>query len=150
VLRQTLLAVIAVAVLAGCGGEPDAALSSADRAAIQKRYAAYTRDVLAADGPRVCAQFTPASRKHSDQIAREAGYYDCGEIARLALSLGKSDAPDDIRERLAHPERIDVSMHGQKALASFPGVTAQGAFIPLELERVGQRWLIDASRVITR
>ena len=41
-------------------------------------------------------------------------------------------------------------MHGDKALASFRGVTAHGPFVPLELERVGKRWLIDASRVITQ
>jgi hypothetical protein len=149
VLRHALAPLLAVAVLAGCGGPPDAPLSTTDRTAIQKRYAAFIRHALAGNGRRVCAQFTPASRRHSDQIARDAGYYDCAEITRLALSFGSTDAPKDIDERLAHPERIDVSMHGNKALALFRGVTADGLFVPVELERVGKRWLIDASRVIT-
>ena len=146
-LRPALALLLAATVLTGCGTD-DATLSDADRAAIQKRYATYMRHLIDGKGKRVCAQFTPASRQHSDEVAHDAGFHDCAEIADLALSSARDGAPSDIEDRLAHPEGIDVSTHGERALASFRGVTAQGAMRPVSLERVGKRWLIDGTRII--
>ena len=146
--RHTLVCLLAAALLTGCGGTPDAPLSAADRTAIQKRYATFVGHLMKGKGDRACAQFSPASRKASDERAREAGVYDCGAVLDTLSGAIRDTAPEDISVRIAHPEKIIVTMNGERARAEFPGAQTGGVLQPVTLERVGKRWMIDGTRVI--
>ena len=103
-------------LLAGCGAQtertasvkptrtPDRAAS--DRAAIQKRVAAYMRHMLAGEGRQACAQFTPALRGSLDRRAAEGGLGDCvkvlsefGETVAIGMPEGFAEEGDQARPR---------------------------------------------------
>jgi hypothetical protein len=146
--RPAAALLVTAGLLAGCGGTPDAPPSSTDRAAIQKRYALYMTNVVKRNGKRACAQFTPASRDQSDQIAQAAGYSDCAMVIELATWGIEKTAPKGLAEQIAHPEKVIVTMHGGRAQAEFPGAVPGDITAPVTLERVGKRWLIDGSRIV--
>lgn len=147
-LRAAAASLVAAGLLAGCGGTPAEPLSNTDRAAIQKRYATYMTNVVKRNGKRACAQFTPASRKQSDQIAEAAGYSNCAMVIEMATWGIEKTAPKGLAQQITHPEQVIVTMHGGRAQAEFPGAVPGDVTAPVTLERVGKRWMIDGSRIV--
>ena len=147
-------------VLAGCGAQaertasaqpartPDRAAS--DRAAIQKRVAAYMRHMLAGEGRDACAQFTPTLRRSMDSRGADAGIGDCAEILSTFGETVAIGMPEGFAEDAATPERVIVLLKGDTAQAS---VKTPGGGLSAKrtaLRRVGSQWLIEELGVSRR
>jgi hypothetical protein len=145
--RRALL--LLLVLVAGCGAEPVAAPRPAkpdarqDRAAIKSRVAAYMKYMLAGDGHRACAQFTPAYRKRMDARAKDAGIGDCVAVLTAYGQTVSTGMPKSFAADAAKPGRVLVLQEGDTAQASVKSPSGGLSVKRTLLRRVGPRWLID-------
>jgi hypothetical protein len=149
VTRSSLIALLVF--LTGCGGAERVASSSTrppdrsarDRAAVQERVATYLQSMLAGDGKKACAQFTPEYRRSMDTRAGDYGLGDCAAVvAALGTIASDGQSSDYIREA-SKPERVIVLLQGDRAQASVKTPSGQLSRKRTALRRVGTQWLID-------
>jgi hypothetical protein len=143
--RLALLALLLI--LAGCGTDaaappkPDAA---ADAAAIRARVATYIGHMLAGDGERACAQFTPAYRRDADARAKQAGLGSCADVIGLYGEALKGSLPPNFAELATDPKRIIVVRVDDRARAAMTSPAGGPSLKQTTLRRVGSQWLIDS------
>jgi hypothetical protein len=142
------LLLLLLVVFAGCGAETAAAPAPkrdahTDFVAIQARVAAYMKYMLAGDGARACAQFTPAYRQRMDARAKEAGIGDCVDVLTAYGQTVSTGMPKSFAEAAAKPERVTVLQEGDTAQASVKTPSGGMSAKRTSLRRIGSQWLID-------
>ena len=143
--RQVLgTLIVTVTLLAGCGeGEPVTSNPDLDRAAIQERVVTYVRAMLGGDGEKACAQLTPEFRRATDERARTAGLPGCVETFSLHGEAIGGTAPKGFAAELADPDRVLVTLSGDRAEAALVLASGRVSRTRTTLRRVGAQWLID-------
>jgi hypothetical protein len=126
--RSALLAVLAAAAIAGCGGgaKPDEGPGGAVRQAAR----AYVGALRAADWRRACALMTPG--------ARRALAEDAGAACPRALAAGAALPPDRLAAIGRQLAGARVRVRGRAATIGPLGDAGR----PLRFRRAGKRWLV--------
>jgi hypothetical protein len=136
-------------LLAGCGGAAAPVKTAAtpdpakDKAAIQKRVAAYVGHMLAGEGAQACEQFAPQYRRDADTRAKTAGLGSCADVLSLYGESVNGAMPSDFAEQAADPDRIVVLLRGNRAEAAMKSPRGGLSIKRTTLRRVGAEWLID-------
>jgi hypothetical protein len=120
-LRSLLVAAVAAAAIAGCGGQSD---EERVRAALHDYFSAFA----AGDADAVCGLMTPASR---DAI----GGSDCAEFLQAGMDKAAKGAPTITKAEI---DLLPVTVSGDRAT-----IGDEGEEDPLELRKVGEDWLVD-------
>ena len=147
--RRSLLTLLTLALLAGCGGAAEPVKTAAtpdpaqDRVAIQKRVAAYVRHMMAGDGRQACAQFTPEYRRDADERAKAGGIGTCAEVISFYGEALEDTMPAGFVEQAADPKRVIVTLRGDHAQAAMRSTDGGPSIKQTTLRRVGSQWLID-------
>jgi hypothetical protein len=140
-----MLLLVLAAPVSACGEqEPAVPDPATDRAAIQKRVAAYVGAMLSSDGERACAQFTPRYRHDAETRARGSGLEGCADAIAFYGDSVSTLVTADVAKKVAEPAAVQVTLKGNAAVAA---VKVPGGDLSVKrttLRRVGTRWLIDS------
>jgi hypothetical protein len=138
-LQGRTICLIAIAVLAGCGGggpksDPDAIHDLLKRAA---------NAVSDRDGDKACGYLTPEAQQQVVQLAGGGfGGTDCAEVVKV---VSATFAPID-RKQIEDAEPQNVTVTGTTATAEVvvPSANNHGPSVQLTLQKAGSDWKISS------
>jgi ketosteroid isomerase-like protein len=133
------LCLLAIALLAGCGG--GAPKSDPDQ--ISQVLTDAAKAVAARDGSKACGYLTPEAQQQVVTLAASAfGGADCAAVVNLATA---TLAPLDRKQiEDAQPQNIAVTGTTATAEIAVPSPTNQSAPVQLSLQKTTDGWRISA------
>jgi hypothetical protein len=138
-LPRRTLCLIAVALLAGCGGGGP----KSDPDAIHDLLRNAAQAVADRDGGKLCGYLTPEAQQQVLQLA--GGQFDAGDCAGVVKFATAGLAPLD-RKQIEDAEPQNVQVVGSTATAEVvaPSPTNQGRAVQVTLQKTTDGWRVSA------